>query len=179
MAWTTPRSWTPGETVTASIYNTHIRDEFVFLKNAADSGGQNFGTHCALKRHADQTISDITWTQIEMDTVLSDPDSWRSSDGFGIEVPATGVYLVTWGQMWNNTAVSRNSRIRIEGVAVTQGNITSTYEGWGRRGMGQVLVLTAGDVLYHEVYHNAGGDLVFEGTVSYGYSNHFTVVRYK
>lgn len=31
MAWTTPRSWVAGETVTAAICNTHIRDEFNML----------------------------------------------------------------------------------------------------------------------------------------------------
>ncbi len=27
MAWTPPRSWSPGETVTASLMNTHLRDD--------------------------------------------------------------------------------------------------------------------------------------------------------
>lgn len=28
MAWTTPRSWTTGEIVTAALMNTHVRDNF-------------------------------------------------------------------------------------------------------------------------------------------------------
>lgn len=28
MVWSTPRTWTTGETVTASIMNTHVRDQF-------------------------------------------------------------------------------------------------------------------------------------------------------
>lgn len=31
MAWTTPRTWTPGELVTASQLNTHLRDNLNFL----------------------------------------------------------------------------------------------------------------------------------------------------
>lgn len=36
MAWTTPRTWIAGELVTASICNTHIRDN---LQNRYDDGG--------------------------------------------------------------------------------------------------------------------------------------------
>ena len=28
MAWTTPRTWVTGETVTAALLNTHVRDQF-------------------------------------------------------------------------------------------------------------------------------------------------------
>lgn len=31
MAWTTPATWTAGETVTASKMNTHVRDELLYL----------------------------------------------------------------------------------------------------------------------------------------------------
>lgn len=34
MAWTTPRTWTANELVTAAICNTHIRDNLNFLKSA-------------------------------------------------------------------------------------------------------------------------------------------------
>lgn len=35
MAWTTPRTWNPGETVTASLMNTHLRDNLNYLKATA------------------------------------------------------------------------------------------------------------------------------------------------
>lgn len=35
MAWTTPRTWSAGETVTATIMNTHVRDQFNALANKA------------------------------------------------------------------------------------------------------------------------------------------------
>lgn len=34
MAWTTPRSWTTGEVVTASHMNTHVRDNTAYLKDS-------------------------------------------------------------------------------------------------------------------------------------------------
>lgn len=39
MAWTSPRTWVTGETVTASLLNTHVRDNLSFLRTAvADDG---------------------------------------------------------------------------------------------------------------------------------------------
>lgn len=32
MAWTTPRTWSPGELVTAGMMNLHVRDNLTFLK---------------------------------------------------------------------------------------------------------------------------------------------------
>jgi hypothetical protein len=39
VAWTTPRTWVAGELVTASIGNTHWRDNLDFLKSAVDAKG--------------------------------------------------------------------------------------------------------------------------------------------
>lgn len=36
MAWTTPRTWTDTETVTASIMNTHVRDNLDELRDPGD-----------------------------------------------------------------------------------------------------------------------------------------------
>lgn len=33
MAWTTPRSWTSGETVTAALLNSHLRDQLLFIND--------------------------------------------------------------------------------------------------------------------------------------------------
>lgn len=36
--WTTPRDWADGETVTASIQNTHVRDNLYYLYTNGQSG---------------------------------------------------------------------------------------------------------------------------------------------
>jgi hypothetical protein len=40
MAWTDPRTWTPGETVTASLMNAHVRDNMNVLKTPMDNSGR-------------------------------------------------------------------------------------------------------------------------------------------
>lgn len=39
MAWNPPRTWNPGETVTASLMNAHVRDNLNFLKSIIGSRG--------------------------------------------------------------------------------------------------------------------------------------------
>ncbi len=39
MAWTSPRTWVTGELVTASLLNTHVRDNLSYLKNAPTFDG--------------------------------------------------------------------------------------------------------------------------------------------
>lgn len=46
MAWTTPRTWVPGELVTASMMNTHVRDNlnFLYSSTATVLGDTTVGT---------------------------------------------------------------------------------------------------------------------------------------
>lgn len=41
MAWSTPRTWTSGETVTAAIMNAHIRDQLNILSTHIDNNGEH------------------------------------------------------------------------------------------------------------------------------------------
>lgn len=64
MAWTTPRTWTTGETVTAAIMNTHVRDNLDFLH----------GHHgCRVFKSANQTVTSgsndvLSWNSEDYDT---------------------------------------------------------------------------------------------------------------
>jgi len=42
--WTSPRSWSVGELVTAAIMNAHIRDNETFLKTPTESGKVQFAS---------------------------------------------------------------------------------------------------------------------------------------
>ena len=43
MAWSTPRTWTAGETPTAAQFNAHIRDNLLALDQHAHSGAAGDG----------------------------------------------------------------------------------------------------------------------------------------
>jgi hypothetical protein len=40
MAWTTPRTWSPGETVTAQLMNLHVRDNLNIVKTPINDSGK-------------------------------------------------------------------------------------------------------------------------------------------
>ena len=45
MGWSTPRTWTAGEIPTAETFNTHVRDQFIWLKDPSHAQYiQNFGS---------------------------------------------------------------------------------------------------------------------------------------
>jgi len=54
--WTAPRTWTTGELVTASIMNTHVRDNLDWLKTPVESGNITFA--------ADFTTTSATYTDV-------------------------------------------------------------------------------------------------------------------
>jgi hypothetical protein len=64
MAWTTPKTWNPGETVTASLMNLHVRDNLNVLKtNVNDDGTINALGIPQLVRSrvaSDQTVNNST-----------------------------------------------------------------------------------------------------------------------
>ena len=39
MAWTTPRTWVAGENPTATIFNTHVRDNLIDLDSRVSALG--------------------------------------------------------------------------------------------------------------------------------------------
>jgi hypothetical protein len=53
MAWTSPRTWIPGEFVTASMLNTHLRDNLLFL-----FGGSKLASYTATKADVNNTVTE-------------------------------------------------------------------------------------------------------------------------
>lgn len=53
-AWTSPRTWTVGETVTAAMMNTHVRDNLNAIGAQAARSGYNLGSAAAFGNGAEQ-----------------------------------------------------------------------------------------------------------------------------
>lgn len=70
MSWVTPRTWTPGETVTAALMNAHLRDELNVLKTSIDDTGylrpliKGFG-YSAGQSNGATTGSDVQLTSFD------------------------------------------------------------------------------------------------------------------
>lgn len=99
MAFTTPRTWTDGELVNASIMNGHIRDNF----NA-------MGPHLLVRKTADESVTSSTVLQDDDSLLFAIPANetweftmtmlWTAPVGFDMKWtftwPGTGVVTTSW-----------------------------------------------------------------------------------
>ena len=65
MAWTTPRTWSAGELVTASMMNTHIRDNQIYLFDNIAGGALD-------------DLSDVDITSVGANEVLGYSSGWKN-----------------------------------------------------------------------------------------------------
>lgn len=180
MAWTTPRTWTPGETVTAAVYNEHIRDEMVFLNNNyATLGEAPFGNSCMLSRNASWTLSTAIWTNVPNDTVIHDPDGWQTStpDTYGIKVPAAGRYYVSMGCMFYDVSHTKRMRFIINGTTAIHEKVRNAGDNWARTSHRFVVELAANDYCHVQYYQASGSNQSVVGLSSSNSANHFGITR--
>lgn len=87
MAYTSPRTWVTGETVTASQLNTHLRDNMIALRSALT---------CAVYRSTTLSTATATPVLVGMDAELSDSPGWHSTSSNTDRITPTlaGEYLV-------------------------------------------------------------------------------------
>ncbi len=131
MAWTAPRTWVTGETVTAALMNAHIRDNLletsaatvttagdIAYADAANSMGSRVGIGAA-NTHLVSTGTDPAWSEIGTDvdgasgdsvltsyTPLGDFD-WSFAGQIEVTVTTGTEALVLWkARMFNNTGGS-------------------------------------------------------------------------
>jgi hypothetical protein len=57
MAWTAPRTWVAGETVTATMMNAHVRDNLLVLKTSIANDGSLVAAHVELCEVSDKATS--------------------------------------------------------------------------------------------------------------------------
>ena len=116
MAWTSPRTWAVGETVTAALMNLHLRDNL----NAIASP-----PYCSLRGTTAQTLTTAgTYYALTFDTEVEDVSGMHvAGNTAAIVVPIAGVYMVNAG--WTGSIVA-NNYVRM-GLAVGGSLVPDTY----------------------------------------------------
>lgn len=94
--WTTPRTWTTGEVVTAAMLNTHVRDNLNFLHDRHS---------CIVFKSADQTgIVTATPTLVDWDSENHDSDGFHdnatNNERLTIPTGLDGFVLLWCGLQW-------------------------------------------------------------------------------
>jgi hypothetical protein len=161
MAWTTPRTWVTAETVTASILNSHVRDNLDFLYNK---------DRVRVYRSADKSIADsateyVNWTDEDYDT-----NGLHStvSNNARLTAQVDGMYVVTFNASFDSNSTGRRV------ISIRKND--STTDGTGGTRYGSVsspavtglntylsltthIYLSATDYVVATVYQNSGGAL--------------------
>lgn len=117
MAYTTPRTWTPGEYPTAAQFNANIRDNVSFLANPPA---------CRVFHNANQSIAEgLTTTEVLFNSELYDTDTMHStvSSTGRITLTTAGIYVITFGGFLEAASTYTKAMTFIEYVGVgTIGN---------------------------------------------------------
>lgn len=164
MAWTTPRTWTAGETVTAAIMNTHVRDNLAVLAPAAVPS-------CRAYRSSIQEIANNTETAILFTAERWDTDTIHdnSTNTNRLTCKTAGIYGIYTNILWeSNGSGRRRIAIKLNGT---------TYIAWDNREIdatgdfGQNVYteysLAVNDYVDVQVYQDSGGALDIQATGNY------------
>lgn len=174
MSWTTPRTWEPGELVTSSQLNTHLRDNL----NALFDTSQKI--RCLLKEGSGQSINNNVATAMTFTTEETDIGDMHSnvSNTSRITVPVggAGLFFVSAQVSFtpNNTgyrllALYKNGT-PIQGAESTQQQVTNQSR--MSLSVATLITLADGDYLEAFVTQTSGGAL----TIGWNY-NRFVAVR--
>lgn len=108
MAWTTPRTWTAGEVVTASMLNTHVRDNTLALYGAWTSASVTGATNWSVSNFNYRIMGQLVAVDFDMtysgttitagatgnfaDSVVANSGAYPSA----IRPTTSAVYLACW-----------------------------------------------------------------------------------
>ena len=156
MAWTSPRTWVSGELVTASLMNTHIRDNETFLygsivKHAA-AGYRTTTTQVVATGTVTALITNAEW--FDVDNCLS------TSTGL-YTAPEAGKYILYGFISIESPAASAcGGHAYVNSTAQTLHSVSVALDSQ-MVFCGGVFSVAASDTLSVRGYHNRGSNTAF------------------
>lgn len=158
MAWTTPRTWVVGETVTAALLNTHLRDNLSTLRGLNDYA-------CKLYRTSDQAINNDVVTVVTWQAAVYNVGTlWAVGNPSRLPAPVTGYYALSAVLGWDtNGTGARVVGYQKNGVATTyQMSGYASPSSYSYNHAYEEIDLTAGDYIEVTARQNSGGSLNLE-----------------
>lgn len=114
MAWTTPRTWSPGETVTASLMNAHIRDNENVLKTPITDAGLIRAINGTYFSSLDGSLlTGCRATALKVDSATHTGSGTGETDATTYTLPAGTLATdgdVLIAEVWGKTAAGASSR---------------------------------------------------------------------
>ena len=129
MAWTAPRTWTTSEVVTASIMNSHVRDNFLTTAPAVASAAGQLIVATAANSVTARTA--VTATVATSETTTSTSYADLSTTGPTLTTLTTGTTcLVFWSAFMHNNTVGAEATVS---VAISGATTLSASDAWAIR----------------------------------------------
>jgi hypothetical protein len=164
MGWTTPRTWVDGELATATLLNTHLRDNLDWL---------NARKWARVYKSATQSVNDATQTVLTFDSETADTDGFHStvSNTGRLTIPSglDGLYLVVGQVEWaTNATGNRRAFVMLNGATELAAVRAVAFSGTqaSQQGMA-VYPAVAGDYFTLEGFQNSGGALNANATTTW------------
>lgn len=163
MSWTTPITWATNDGITASLLNTHLRDNESFLYSPP-----RFRVYNSLA----EAIPNAAFTAATFDSERFDTNGMHSTSvNTGRATCQTaGAYLLGGGVEWaaNATGV-RAAALRINGTTFigTEAHMTRTDGGTAGSSTVTLYALAATDYVELLVYQSSGGSLNVNAASNY------------
>ena len=109
MAWTTPRTWVTGETVTAALMNTHIRDNLNFLKTNPQSAFAAASADLTLTT----TETDVTGATVSITTSIANA-TYVAICVFDFDITAAGAAIGQGRLSVDGSIAAQEAHMRID-----------------------------------------------------------------
>lgn len=153
MAWTAPRTWTPGEFVTALMMNTHVRDNMLELYSLTGAGSKDVcnarltlasATPVALTDQADKTTLYVTpfngnevgvydgstdWDILEFAELSIDFAALTASKPYDIFGYSNAGTFAVEALVWTNDTTRATALALQDGILVKSGATTRRFLG--------------------------------------------------
>lgn len=154
MAWTTPRTWTTDEIVTAAFLNTHLRDNLTFLYSPPVI---RVATTAAV------SITNNSTTTVNLDAEGFKRDITHSTvtNSSRVTFANTGIYTLTLQVDWDANATGRRyASILLNGTTTIRNqSMAPASGGQATNQLALSYEFDATDYVQVQVYQDSGGSL--------------------
>jgi len=164
MAWTTPRTWSTGEVVTASIMNTHIRDNLnaAFPNGAVSSAWTTFTPTLTQSGTVTKTVTYASYMKIGRlviaNVLLAVTGSGTGGNGVKVGLPVTAAQAgnMACGSFWiiDSSAVTNYTGVaELDSTSVVKGVANAQSSELGSASF--TAALASGDTVSYAVMYEA------------------------
>lgn len=149
----------------ASGSKTLIKDYLRFSAALHSGPSKAVIPHCRVRRSTNQTINNVTWTRVSLDSVQADNDSMFDAANNRVVIKTPGVYAIAAAGLWKNDGASgtglRCLSVRKNGTSIAEMRGVGISGNWLPQNCSQVVECMVGDIIEMYVEQESGGAITW------------------